>query len=395
MRQAPVRGTKIRLDPQGTSLDPSRMKWMVNSRDEHALIRALELKRQNQGIVDTVTVISAGGRECALSLRKALALGADAAIHVDTELRDAHYTAGQIAEIIKKENFDIVFTAIETDGYFGYPLGYMLAELTGYPCLPAVSSVSIEKKKAVVHRDLNGRQEIIEAEIPFIAVVQKGMTSAPGLPSMREIREAVNKNLSVVKPAKADCYNGTVKSEFPAAEKKCTVLSIGDLKGLAGKLHEWKEVHPGNFMKSIPGIRSVAMTGINGSTKLAESAMVVAGGMGLRTRNNWKYIQELADLLGAATACTRPAWERGICPHDRYIGLTGHVISPLIYVAIGISGAEQHICGLNSPGVIIAVNSDPEAPIFKVADYGIIGDIENVMPQLLDALKGYKMTSSN
>lgn len=135
------------------------------------------------------------------------------------------------------------------------------------------------------------------------------------------------------------------------------------------------------------GIRVVDFTRSDGQAKLAEAGVVVSGGRGIAARENWKYVEELAGLLGGATACSRPAYDEGWCPHDGWVGQTGKVISPNIYLALGISGAVQHLAGVSSSKMIVAVNKDPEAPIFRKADYGIVGDIKEVMPKLIEAVK--------
>ncbi len=127
-----------------------------------------------------------------------------------------------------------------------------------------------------------------------------------------------------------------------------------------------------------------------GKVLLTEADIVVSGGRGMKGPENWGPIEELAGLLGAATSCSRPVADEGWRSHTEHVGQTGKVIAPILYFALGISGAIQHVAGVSSSKVIVAVNKDPEAPIFSVADYGIVGDVQKVLPELIDAVKAFK-----
>ncbi len=128
----------------------------------------------------------------------------------------------------------------------------------------------------------------------------------------------------------------------------------------------------------------------SGKLDLKEAEIVVSAGRGMKAPENWGMVEELANVLGAATACSKPVSDIGWRPHSEHVGQTGKAISPNLYIAIGISGAIQHLAGVNSSKTIVVINSDPEAPFFKSADYGVVGDAFQIIPELTQKIKALK-----
>jgi electron transfer flavoprotein alpha subunit len=127
-----------------------------------------------------------------------------------------------------------------------------------------------------------------------------------------------------------------------------------------------------------------------GKILLTDADIVVSGGRGMKSPDNWGPLVELARLLGGATACSRPVSDEGWRPHDEHTGQTGKIIAPNLYIAIGISGATQHLAGISASKYIVAINTDKDAPIFEAAQYGIVGDAQKVLPKLVEAVKEFK-----
>ena len=129
---------------------------------------------------------------------------------------------------------------------------------------------------------------------------------------------------------------------------------------------------------------------VTGTVPLAEAELVVSGGRGLKGPENWHVLEDLATTLGAALACSRPVADSHWRPHHEHVGQTGGTIRPNLYIAVGISGAIQHLAGVNGSKTIVVINKDPEAPFFKAADYGVVGDAMEIIPRLTVAVKKFK-----
>ena len=147
-----------------------------------------------------------------------------------------------------------------------------------------------------------------------------------------------------------------------------------------------------NLVSSSASVTSVDKA--SDKVSIADAEVVVSAGRGLKGPENWGMVEELADVLGAATACSKPVSDLGWRPHSEHVGQTGKPVATNLYIAIGISGAIQHLAGINSSKIKVVINTDPEAPFFKAADYGIVGDAFEVVPQLIEKLKVFKAQNS-
>ena len=151
-------------------------------------------------------------------------------------------------------------------------------------------------------------------------------------------------------------------------------------------------IAPETIDVSIPSssIKVIEVKREEGVVPLPEAELVVSAGRGMKGPENWKIIEDLASELGATTACSRPVADIGWRPHHEHVGQTGVAIKPNLYIAAGISGAIQHLAGVNNSKVVVVINKDPEAPFFKAADYGVLGDLFDVVPRLTEAVKKFK-----
>lgn len=151
-----------------------------------------------------------------------------------------------------------------------------------------------------------------------------------------------------------------------------------------------------NFSPSIPesGVTVQSVDKATDKVTIADAEIVVSAGRGMKGPEHWGMIEELADVLGAATACSKPVSDLGWRPHGEHVGQTGKPVASNLYIAIGISGAIQHLAGINASKVKVVINTDPEAPFFKAADYGVVGDAFNVVPALIEKLKAFKAANA-
>ncbi|MDX2248654.1 MAG: electron transfer flavoprotein subunit alpha/FixB family protein [Bacteroidia bacterium] len=189
-------------------------------------------------------------------------------------------------------------------------------------------------------------------------------------------------------------YSGKGVEELKSARSKIVIT----VKTNGYKVEENPvtiSIRSGNYSPSNDDIDLVARELVKASegVSLTEAEVVVSAGRGMKGPENWGMIEELAGLLGAATACSKPTADMGWRPHHEHVGQTGIQIAPNLYIAIGISGAIQHLAGVSSSKNIVVINKDSEAPFFKIADYGVIGDLFEVVPRLIEEIKKIKIAS--
>ncbi|MCF8235721.1 MAG: electron transfer flavoprotein subunit beta/FixA family protein [Bacteroidales bacterium] len=222
--------TKIRFKDDNKEFDASGVQWIINPWDELALTRALELKEGSGGKIEKISVALVGDKSTEPTIRKALAIGADDAFRIDSEPKDSYYVANQLKELAK--DFDIVMCGIESADYTSSAVGGMLSEMLEWPSVSSVSSLEIEGDEVKIRREIDGGQEVVSAELPFVAIVQKGIALEPRIPAMRGIMMARKKPLNVVEPIQADVLTAYESFELPPPKADVKLVDEENVKEL-------------------------------------------------------------------------------------------------------------------------------------------------------------------
>lgn len=224
--------TKIRFTDNNSSFNDAGVQWIINPWDELALTRALELKDDANNAVDKVTVIAVGAKDSESTIRKALAIGADDAIRVDAEPSDAYFVATQISEVLKKDMYDIILCGIESSDFNGSAVGGMISELLNIQSVSAVSALQINGEEVTLNRDIDGGKETISIHVPFVGIVQKGISIEPRIASMRGIMMARKKPLNVVNPVAVQALTEYIEYELPKPKAACKMISPDNVEEL-------------------------------------------------------------------------------------------------------------------------------------------------------------------
>jgi len=232
----------VKFKNDNTEFDTTGVQWIINPWDELALTRALELKEDSDNSVESVTVATVGTKTADQTLRKAMAIGADNAIRVDAEPKDAYYVAAQLAEIVKNNEFDIIFTGIESSDYNGSAVGGMLSEFLEMPSVSAVSSFRLENDEVKITRDVDGGKEEVTSETPMVAIAQKGIAIEPRIAAMRGIMMARKKPLDVATPVETEPLTEIVEYELPQAKPPCKMIDPDNIEELVDLLQNEAKV---------------------------------------------------------------------------------------------------------------------------------------------------------
>lgn len=232
LSNVPDTTTKAKFVNDNTAFDTTGVQWIINPWDELALTRAIQLKQDAANSIDNITVITVGGKDAEPTIRKALAIGADDAVRIEAEPKDAYFAAAQIAEYVKSNPYDIIFAGIESSDYNGSAVGGMLAEFLDIPSVSAVSSVDFENGELIITRDIDGGHDQVMSELPVVTIVQKGIAKEPMIAAMRGIMMARKKPLNVVQPVDVEAITEFVDFELPQPKPPCKMVEPENVKEL-------------------------------------------------------------------------------------------------------------------------------------------------------------------
>ncbi|MHB1276872.1 MAG: electron transfer flavoprotein subunit alpha/FixB family protein [Bacteroidia bacterium] len=229
----------------------------------------------------------------------------------------------------------------------------------------------------VISNNYNGKSIVPALAVKLKASIASGVISVPDISNGFQVKRGV--------------YSGKAFAQVSlTAEVKILAITPNTFAIKESGNDAPVEAFSGAISDAAYRVKALSINKVQGKIPLTEAEVVVSGGRGMKGPENWGLIEELANTLGAATACSKPVADMDWRPHEEHVGQTGITIKPNLYIAVGISGAIQHLAGVSSSKVIVAINKDPEAPFFKVADYGIVGDAFEVLPRLIAAAKELK-----
>lgn len=251
-------------------------------------------------------------------------------------------------------------------------------QFDNYKTAAALKSVAEQNSSDTIifSGTLNGKTVAPIAAVMLSAGLMTNVTELPTSTSPLTVKRSVFSSKGFV--------------DYSTSEANKIICFIPNSVGVTEGTGSCEVVDGSVTLEATPATTVNAVDRIKGKIPLPEAERVISAGRGLKGPENWTMVEELADVLDAGTACSKPVSDMGWRPHTEHVGQTGIAINPDLYVAIGISGAIQHLAGVSSSKVIVVINSDAEAPFFKAADYGIIGDAFEVVPKLTEAIRNFK-----
>lgn len=306
--------------------------------------------------------------------------------HIKKSSYEAASYGAKIAELTGTEAYGVVLGEVSDDlaslGRYGLKKVFHASDAKlnhfdseAYTAVINDAVTSAESKVIVFPNNFNGKSIAPRLSVKLKAGLVSGAVALPDVSSGFKVKKSVfsGKAFATI----------LIKTDI-----KIISLNANSFKSVEGEGTATVENLPVTISQPKIAVKEVNV--VKGEVPLAEAELVVSGGRGLKGPENWRIVTDLAKALGAATACSRPVSDSGWRPHSEHVGQTGLTIAPNLYLAIGISGAIQHLAGVNRSKVIVVVNKDPEAPFFKAADYGIVGDAFEVVPKITEAVKKLK-----
>ena len=254
-------------------------------------------------------------------------------------------------------------------------LGAFTAKSYTKAILTAVENVAA--KVVIFSNNVSGKAVSPRLAVKLDAALAAGVMDLPSSVSPFTVRKRV--------------YSGKAFADYELdADVKILTLNTNSFQIIENQKEIAIESLPVNIADSDLSAKPQSVEKTTGQMVITEAEILISGGRGLKGPENWGMVEEMAEILGAGTCCSRPVADLDWRPHHEHVGQTGKVVAPNLYIAIGISGAIQHLAGVNGSKVMVAINTDPEAPFFEAADYGIVGDAFQVVPKLNEALRKFK-----
>jgi electron transfer flavoprotein alpha subunit len=313
--------------------------------------------------------------------------------------------ADQADGLIKKSTFEAICYGAKLAEMLGTTANALVLGTIEQAQLAALGNYGASKVQHIAADSLNQFDAEVVTQVIAEAAIQLGATAiifsngVSGKAVAPRLSARLKAGLVAGAVALPDLSNGFVVKKSVFSGKAFAHVGINSaIKIISLNQNSYQitansnvaEVVALNVAVSAAKVKITNTNKITGEVPLGDAEIVVSGGRGLKGPENWALVTDLAKLLGAATACSRPVADAHWRPHHEHVGQTGGAVAPNLYFAIGISGAIQHLAGVNRSKVIVVINKDPEAPFFKAADYGIVGDAFEVMPKIIAAVQSLK-----